>query len=87
MTDLPKPVVAIPLSGAALCLNPDESIFWLEGSNRCPICASDQFVMVEQIIGTLREAERIDLRRTGGRQKEENMNSSESLPQGKEGSK
>jgi hypothetical protein len=51
VTDLPTPVVAIPLAGAALCLS-CERIYWLAGSNRCPGCTDEHFVMLQGIIGT-----------------------------------
>jgi hypothetical protein len=55
MTDLPRPVVAIPLADAAICLScTQEAIFYLPGSARCPSCASEHFVMVEKIIGSIR---------------------------------
>lgn len=55
MTDLPIPVIAIPLGAAAMCLS-CEHIFWLPGSNWCPKCADEHFVMLEKIVGTVLES-------------------------------
>ncbi len=54
MTDLPRPVVAIPLADAAICLScPQEAIFYLPGSNRCPLCASEHFALVQGFLGSM----------------------------------
>jgi hypothetical protein len=54
MTDLPTPVVAIPLASAAMCLS-CEAVFYLVSANRCPVCTDEHFVMLEAIVGTIRE--------------------------------
>jgi hypothetical protein len=64
MTDLPRPVVAIPLGDAAMCLS-CEAIFYLAGSNKCPLCADEHFLMVQNVVGTIKERSSHDDRRNG----------------------
>ncbi len=53
MSDLPQPIVAIPLKRLALCLS-CECGFYLNGWSSCPNCGDEHFAMVENFIGSIK---------------------------------